>query len=91
MNPSPRKKRTNPLAQWLRQASVDQRERAAVIAGTSVNYLFQIAGERREPKVSLALKIVQGIEDVNAAGFFEKPLPSVSAKDIADIYALEGL
>lgn len=50
--------KTTPLAEWLRAAAPEQRARLADLAGTSVNYLYQLAGcSRKEPKARLALAI----------------------------------
>lgn len=85
----PRARRDNPLANWLRAASADQRERAATLAGTTVNYLYQIAGGNREPLVNLAF----GIEDATRRVWAESDgsLPIVSAQELALIYATGDL
>lgn len=51
-------KSETPLAAWLRRATPKQRERAAALAGTSVNYLYQLAGRVRSiPKADLAFAL----------------------------------
>lgn len=79
-------RRHTPLAAWMRNASPEQRERLAALAGTTVNYLWQIATCRRMPNAALAL----GIEDGTRA-MRTKKLPIVTVRDIATMCALEGL
>lgn len=79
-----------PLAKWLRVASIKQRQRAAELAGLeSPNYLYQIAALRREPKVSLALKIEDAMRVLNRES--RGTLPIVTARDLADAWAMGGL
>lgn len=80
---------SNPMAEWLRLASAEQRERCASLAGTSVNYLYQIAGLRREPKVGMGVLI----EDATTTLHEESMglLPVVTARDLATMHATEGL
>lgn len=66
------------LAQWLREATQDERERVAALVGTSQNYLYQLASNRREPKVSLALRIAAATKEVARRG-----LPAISIEDLA--------
>ena len=81
--------RKNVLAAWLQKATPEQRERAACLAGTSVNYLYQLAAHRREPKVGLAV----GLEDAFRTMHTETrgELPLITARDLAVMYAVEGL
>lgn len=44
----------NKLSAWLKMASVEQKKQLAEGAGTTVNYLYQIAGGSR-PNISLKL------------------------------------
>lgn len=56
-----------PLAQYLRDARPDERERTAALAGTTVGNLYQYAGcHRRNPSVRLAINIVEATETVAA-------------------------
>ena len=83
------KKHDNPLAHWLRDATAEDRERLATLAGTGVNYLFQLAAGRREPKVQLAFAIEEATEELwrETGG----RLAIVTAREIAQIQALSGL
>lgn len=50
------------LAEWMKVATKEERERVAEEAGTSVDYLYQLAGGHREnPKLRLAAGIVRAI------------------------------
>ena len=75
----------NPLLDWLRQATPAQRERAAALAGTSENYLYQLAAGRREPGVGLAVRLADAIREVGSG------LPEVTVRDLALLRAVEGL
>ena len=73
----------NPLSDWLRQATPQQRQRAAALAGTSENYLYQLAAGRREPGDGLAVRLADAIREVGGT--------SVSVRDLALLRAVEGL
>ena len=45
------------LDEFLKEADADERTRVADAAGTSVAYLYQIAGGHRRPSTDLAKKI----------------------------------
>lgn len=77
------------LFRWLRLASESDRERLALLAGTSVNYLYQIAACRREPKVGLAFRIESASRKMWAES--EGRLGIITAEEIAQQCALEGL
>lgn len=81
--------RDNPLAKWLRDASADERDRMAALAGTTTSYLYQIAGLSREPKV----RIAWGIEAATSQLHTETNgrLPVVTVRQLAMMNALEGL
>lgn len=81
--------RDTPLARWLREATPAERDRMATLAGTSVNYLYQVAACRREPRVGLAFGIEQSTRQIWAET--SGRLPIVTASEIASMYALEGL
>lgn len=84
-------RRHTPLAAWMRAASIDQRERLAALAGTSVNYLWQIATCRRMPNAALALGIEDGTKVMRAEASRRAKLPVVTVREIATMCALEGL
>lgn len=48
------------LADWLRQATPDQREACARQAATSVNRLYQLAGGHRQPSARACHDIAAG-------------------------------
>lgn len=73
----------NPLLDWLRQATPTQRLRVAALAGTSENYLYQLAAGRREPGVGLAVRLADAIREVGG--------PVVTVRDLALLRAVEGL
>lgn len=77
------------LSRWLRLASDLERERLALLAGTSVNYLYQIAACRREPRVGLAFRIESASRLLWAET--EGRLTIVTAEELAQQCALEGL
>lgn len=72
----------NPLLDWLREATPQQRQRVASLAGTSENYLYQLAAGRREPGVGLAVRLADAIREVGGA---------VSVRDLALLRAVGGL
>lgn len=59
------------------------------MAGTSVNYLYQISTCRREPKVGLAFRIEQGTRHLSEQTHGR--LPVVTAADLAVACVLEGM
>lgn len=77
---------TNKLALWMRSASSQQRKATAQAAGTSENYLYQVASLRREPSVSLAFRIEAAMHHTER--LTDGLLPAVTARDIADAFAL---
>jgi hypothetical protein len=78
-----------PLSRWLRLASDQERDRLALLAGTSRNYLYQIAACRREPRVGLAFRIEAASRKLWAET--EGRLAIVTAEEMAQACALEGL
>lgn len=76
-------KRNTILARWLREASSEQRAQVAQRAGTSENYLWQLAACRRESKVALAFRIEDATAEI---GPF-----TVHARDLAMMCSIEGL
>ena len=82
-------KHDNPLANWLRLALPEERERIAKLAGTSDLYLYQIASGLREPRVGLAKRIADAsVEMYEESG---GRLPALSMEELASIRALSGL
>lgn len=56
-----------PLATYLRAATPDERSRTASLAGTTVAYLYQLAGcHRTRPAALLALSLERATHDVAA-------------------------
>lgn len=51
----------SPLLAALRTMSVPEQHRLALMAGTSRNYLYQLAGCTRRPGISLATGIVDAM------------------------------
>lgn len=77
------RKCTTPLARWLSEAAPHERDRLASIAGTSLNYLYQLSACMREPKVGLAFRIEDATREI---GPF-----TVTAREMATMCALDGL
>lgn len=78
-----------PLSDFLRIASPEQRERCATLAGTSVGYLYQLAGcHRRNPSATLALRIAEATETLHRET--EGRLPIVTAEQLATMCAVAG-
>jgi hypothetical protein len=56
-----------PLGAWLRSAYPCERQDLAALLGTSVNYLYQLAGVHREnPSLRLALALVETANAIRA-------------------------
>lgn len=78
-----------PLSDFLRIASPEQRERCATLAGTSVGYLYQLAGcHRRNPSVNLAVRLAEATETLHRET--DGRLPIVTAEQIATMCAVAG-
>lgn len=78
-----------PLSDFLRIASPEQRERCATLAGTSVGYLYQLAGcHRRNPSAVLALRIAEATAVLHRET--DGRLPVVTAEQIATMCAVAG-
>lgn len=76
-----------PLSHWLRAATAAERTRMAELAGTTVNYLYQLAGcSRSVPKADLAFRIEEATKVVHAE--VGDRLPIISAKTIATMCAI---
>lgn len=48
---------TTQMQEWLKKATASERDRVAAAAGTSVGYLYQIAGGHRKPSLELSKKL----------------------------------
>lgn len=59
-------KRT-PLAEYLRGATPSERIETAELAGTSVNYLYQLAGSHRGKTGKITLHLAMAIEQATHA------------------------
>lgn len=79
-------KRETVLANWIRAATQQERDHMAKLAGTSENYLRQIAACRREPRVGLALRIVWAADELAREG-----LPTFTVEQLATMCALESM
>lgn len=74
-----------PLTALLRACSPEQREWLAQRAGTSVNYLYSLAGCHRE-RVSATLALA--IEDASTLLHARCGTPRITAREIATMCAL---
>lgn len=73
---------STPLAELLREANDDERERIAQLAGTSVGYLYILAGcHRPNPSARLAFAIEDSTTTVHQETGGR--LPVVTARQIA--------
>lgn len=69
------------LANWLRVARRDEREALAALAGTTVGYLYQLAGGHRvNPSAKLVQGLVQGAAALHRA---RHKLPPLSHTDFS--------
>lgn len=72
------------LADWLKHASPDDRLEVATSCGTTVNYLYQIAGGHvKSPGVVLAAGLSRAIGRLSKASGGD--LPTVSIEEIAGL------
>lgn len=80
----------NPLADWLRAATAGQRERCATLAGTSVSYLYSLAGSHRQ---KISARLAFQIEDATRrlAQQTRGRLAVVTARELAFMHDLAGL
>ena len=72
-----------PLLKVLRSMSVPEQHQLAEQAGTSRNYLYQLAGCTRVPGVALATRIVQAVAEWNKAT--KGRVPAISMAEIASM------
>ncbi len=83
-------KAATPLAALLRECDDAQRDRLAALAGTTVNYLYNLAGcHRRDPSSSLAV----GIEDASRKLHAETKGRTriVTVRELASMCSVAGL
>lgn len=55
----------NPLRRWMLLASTAEQECLALTAGTSRNYLYQVADGRRSPSADMAARIEQAAHNIS--------------------------
>jgi len=72
----------NALEKFLKTSTPDERLIVATHAGTTVNYLYQIASGERAPSVSIAVGIEQGTRAVRT---HRRKAQLVSCEDLAAI------
>lgn len=78
-----------PLAALLRACSPEQRQTLATRAGTSVNYLYSLAGCHRERvSAGLALAIEDASRELNEEN--KGLTPIVTTRELATMCALTG-
>ncbi len=72
------------LAEFLRAATPEEREQCAVKAGTSVQYLYQLAGlHRTNPGVQIAIGVERATTEMSKDS--NGRLPVVTAQDLAEM------
>lgn len=75
---------TTKLADFLRAATPEEREQCATKAGTSVQYLYQLAGlHRTNPGVQIAVGIERATTEMSRES--DGRLPVVTALDLAEM------
>jgi hypothetical protein len=80
---------TTPLAELLRACDQQQRITLATRAGTSVNYLYSLAGCHRERvSAALALAIEDASRDLHAST--QGVTPVVTIRELASMCAIAG-
>lgn len=70
----------NILKKWMDAATEDERETLALRAKTSVNYLYQIAGNHRDAAAGLAGRIEIAAAEIRGR---KKRLPRITRADLA--------
>lgn len=82
-----------PLLAWLRKATAEQRERMATLAGTTTNYVYQLAtpGGKRGQRISadMAFRLEDAMRTVEEES--QGALPAVTARELAAMWQLAGL
>lgn len=86
-----------PLLAWLRAATVEQRERMALLAGTTTNYVYQLStskgkrGQRMSADLAFRLEdAMQAVEREYKDSFTPAP-QAVTARELATMWQLAGL
>lgn len=79
-----------PLAEWLRMASETQRQRCAALAGTSISYLYSLAGGHRQ-KISARLAFQLEDATKRLSRDTRGRLPVVTARELAFMHDIAGL
>lgn len=75
-----------PLTHYLRAATAEEKEETAALAGTSVGYLYALAGcHRKNPAVHLAIGIEHATREMSQRT--EGRLPVVTAQELATMCA----
>ena len=78
---------TTKLSDFLRAATPEERERCAQKAGTSVMYLYQLAGaHRKNPGVMIAMGIEQATKEMHEESGGR--LPVITMHDLAEMSRL---
>lgn len=72
----------NPLEKFLRNSTAEEKFTVACHAGTTVNYLYQIASGERSPNVQIAVGIEEG---TRAVRLHRRHAPIVTCEDLARI------
>lgn len=81
---------STPLSDLLRDATPDERDRLARLAGTTVNYLYQVAGcHRPRPSAEFAVALADASMTLNKAT--KGRLPILTVREIATMCAVAGL
>jgi hypothetical protein len=79
-----------PLSDFLQAATPAERERCALLAGTKVNYLYQVAGcHRPRPSAEFAVLLEDATRTLHAETGGR--LPIVDVRTIATMCATVGL
>lgn len=81
---------TTPLLALLRECSPDERQQLATLAGTTVNYLYSLAGcHRAMPNAKLALDIEDASRKLHESTSCRTPI--VTVRELATMCSLQGL
>ena len=81
---------STPLSKFIRDATPAERERCAMLAGTSVGYLYQIAGcHRPRPSASLALLLEDATRKLSEETHGR--LQTIDMRTITTMCALAGM
>lgn len=82
---------STPLSDLLRLATPTERERVALLAGgTTVNYLYQVAGcHRPRPSADFAVQLSDASVTMNRET--KGRLPIITVREIATMCAVNGL